>query len=151
MLLFFKIPLIGFLFYPVVLFAYFVFVLGLSFILASLGVIFRDLENIWRVLTRAFFWGSAIFYFIDPPKFKQLLSPLFYYPYIGRKYMIYNEAVPLDLILMATCISFSFLLLGLLFFNSQKDAVCRNRESCQFLKLKNGAACFGRRDAAVDT
>jgi len=46
---------------PLVLELY-IFILGVSMIAATLNARFRDMGAIWDILTRAFFYGSAIFF-----------------------------------------------------------------------------------------
>jgi len=48
--------------FPVVHVAYFLFMYGLGLILSSLYVYFRDVSQIWEVLTRTLFFASPIMY-----------------------------------------------------------------------------------------
>ena len=48
--------------YPLIHIIYFWFVFGAGLLLSSLFVYFRDLQQIWQVLTRVLFFASPIFY-----------------------------------------------------------------------------------------
>ena len=62
--------------FPVVHVAYFLFMYGLGLILSSLFVYFRDVSQIWEVLTRTLFFASPIMYPIT-------IIPDYIMPYYG--------------------------------------------------------------------
>src|SRR3989344_7733394 len=64
-MIFFKISLIGFFLYPTVFLFLFLFSLGASFILASIGVYVNDINNVWSVLINLLWFSKPIFYVIS--------------------------------------------------------------------------------------
>ena len=83
------------LFLPVLLLG-FLFALGMSFAVASLYVFMRDLNQIWSVLTRAWWFATPIFYAPTATGLGakvSLWNPLYYIMHISRELLIY-ERIP---------------------------------------------------------
>jgi lipopolysaccharide transport system permease protein len=112
------------LFLPAVVFIQFVFTLGLSYFVAAINVIFRDIQHILVVLMRLWFFATPIFYNIDIVPKKYLIiftaNPMFHLINAYRK-LIINGVFPdwwsqLFLFLLS-CI---FFIIGFYFFNLMK-------------------------------
>jgi len=65
-LAYFKLSVLGIIFYLPLFLLLFLFTAGISFILATLGVYANDLNNVWRFILQVLFFSSAIFYQYDP-------------------------------------------------------------------------------------
>lgn len=78
--IFFGIPHLTILYFPLVLMPLMIIALGISWILASLGVFLRDINQFITLFTTALMFLSPVFYSADilPPEFRQLmyLNPL---------------------------------------------------------------------------
>ncbi len=122
-MLIFKAPLAGLIFYPLIFGFVFIFVLGLSFILTTLGTYINDLDNVWRVINRLLFFATPLFYITVKNSFiykLNLFNPIFYYISIARDIIIYNSISGLWIILGAITFSFIFLILGIIIFEKYK-------------------------------
>ena len=108
-LIFYKFSLIGMIFYPIILFFFIIFVMGVAFVLATLGVFVSDLNNVLNVLLTSLWFATPIFYFIDKTSFLynvNLFNPIFYFIEITRQVVLYNKTP--DLLMVITIILFSF-------------------------------------------
>lgn len=122
-MLFFKIPLMGIIFYPVIFIFLLLFVSGLSFILAALGTYINDLDNVWRVITQLLFFATPLFYITTKNSFIynfNLFNPIFYFINIARDALIYNSIPEIWTIGTAIGISFFFFLSGIVIFKKYK-------------------------------
>jgi len=122
-LLFFKIPIIALLFYPLILIFLSIFALGFGLILASLGAYFFDLNNIWGYVSKLIWFATPIFYAIGTSTYLfylNLFNPLFYFITIARDLIIYNRIPELWMMLVTIFYCLFFLLLGLILFNKLK-------------------------------
>lgn len=122
-LIFYENSLIGLFFYPLVFIFFVIFILGMSFILSTLGVFISDLNNFLSVLITLLWFTTPIFYFIDKSSFlynANLFNPLFYFIEITREIIIYNRAPELWMIFIATLSSILILILGLYLFSKYK-------------------------------
>lgn len=95
----------------IVLFVNFMFVLGISLILAHVGVFFRDINNILIFVFRLWFYLSPGFYTIDriPEKFRTLmwLNPLTIFFGSYRNIFMYHKSpyyIGLGIWLIISCI-----------------------------------------------
>ena len=85
------------LFYPVILLIQFILQLGISFIVSSITVYFRDLEHIIGVILMAAFYGTPIVYKIEQlPHSLQVLMNLNPMTHIinGYRDIFYNQCMP---------------------------------------------------------
>ena len=88
--------------YFLVLCISFVFTLGVGFALAGIYVIFRDVQQIWSVVTRAWWFATPIFYIPTTTglgKTLSLFNPMYYSIHLSREILIYNRVPPLSLFL----------------------------------------------------
>lgn len=122
-LLIFKTPLIGIVFYPIILIFFCFFVFGVSLILSSLTVYFVDLGNIWFFMSRLIWLGTPIFYAIGGQTklfFINLFNPMYYFITIARDLIIYMKMPDWRIITGAIVYSLIFLIAGLFVFNKLK-------------------------------
>ena len=78
----------------VVLLMGFLFTFGVGFFLASLYVLFRDIQQIWSVITRAWWFATPIFYVPTPDGpgvFFSQFNPMYYMIHLSRQLLIYHE------------------------------------------------------------
>ena len=84
-------------FYPIVLLIQCVFQLGMSFILSSLTVYFRDLEHFVQIILQLLFYATPIVYAGDtiPEAFRFIiyLNPMAYI-ITGYRDIFYNQTMP---------------------------------------------------------
>ncbi len=72
----------------------FVFTLGVGIFLASLYPFFRDLNQIWSVITRAWWFATPIFYMPTATGLGakvSLLNPMYYSIHLSRELLIYHR------------------------------------------------------------
>ncbi|EOS54055.1 ABC transporter permease [Paenibacillus barengoltzii] len=110
---------------PVFLLLLFVFVCGLSLVLSTITIFFRDLVYIYQVITHILVYTSAIFYpsSIIPEKFQfiLLINPVFHY-ISGFRQAVYLGAPP-DLMNLLICFLLAIisLFIGVLVFEKNQD------------------------------
>jgi len=116
---------INILFMPVYLILLFIFCCGLSLLLATITVFFRDMEHIYGVIIMALNFTSAIFYpaSIIPEKFKFILSvnPIYHYIEGFREVIYYNQSP--DIVNLVTCLLIAVfsLVFGIVVFERNQD------------------------------
>src|SRR3989339_548843 len=113
---------LGMLFYPLIFIFLFIFSLGISLILATLGVFITDMNNVWRVLTRLLWFATPIFYTVKETGLTKVMAfnPLYYFIIAGRDFVIYQRFDMIFFIYLAL-ISMSSLILGLWIFERYKN------------------------------
>jgi ABC-type polysaccharide/polyol phosphate export permease len=97
-----------------------IFVLGLSFTLATIGVFVTDLGNVWAIVGRLLFFITPIFF--KPPQGDGIyeLNPLYLYISMARDTVIYDKIPTIQSILPLAAISTVSLLIGLALFEKYK-------------------------------
>jgi len=124
-MIFFNASLITILFYPLIFIFFFFFILGLSFILATIGVYINDLGNIWRVFTRFLFFLTPLFYVVNRQQtfiyVFNLFNPLFHFINISREIIIYKTMPGIHVIIILALASLVFLVLGIIIFEKFKN------------------------------
>ena len=119
LLLYFGISLKFFVFYLPILFLFCIFIYGASLVLASLYVYFIDIENIWLFVSRLVFFGTPIFYAVEPGSklfILNLFNPLFYFMTAARSTIINQQIPEIWIVLGMLGFSIVSLLIGLLMF-----------------------------------
>jgi ABC-2 type transport system permease protein len=103
------------------------FILGISFILATLFIFFRDLDHLWSVVLMAGFWSIPIIwdYHIVYEKFSFMLyNPLTTFVINTRQILLENSVPDLKHMYISIVISFVIAVLGYFFMqNSSKKAL----------------------------
>ena len=102
-----------------------IFSLGMSLILSSVNVFFRDVGHLYSVFTVAWMYLTPIIYPKDilPDFILNLmnLNPMFYYVEYFREVVMYGTIPNLTAHLMCIVYAFLFLALGLIIFKKQQD------------------------------
>lgn len=121
-MLFFKISLIGLFLYPLVFLFLFLFALGVSFILASVGVFINDISNVWSVLINLLWFSTPIFYVISggSATIVNKLNPMFYFVSIAREIVIGGFVLSPNQLVLTAILSLVFFLSGLAIFEKFK-------------------------------
>lgn len=109
------------LFYPLVLLVQFTFSLGISLILSSVTVYFRDLQHFIGVLLQLFFYATPIVYAVDsiPENFRWILkyNPMTYI-IEGYRDIFYSKSIPdLKMLGIIFLIGIIITIIGYLIFN----------------------------------
>lgn len=121
-----NVNLAGFLFYPLIFLFFFLFVLGLCFILSIIGVYVADFNNIWQVFTRLLWFVTPIFYLLLEESglyYFSLLNPIYYFIDISREIIIYNRWPAFSYILLSLASGILFFSVGLLIFNKSEKKI----------------------------
>jgi lipopolysaccharide transport system permease protein len=109
------------LYLPLLLVIQFVFLAGLSLLLSSLNVYFRDLQHIMEVLVMVWFYLTPVFYSKDiaPDYLKKILeiNPMANFVDAYREILINKQLIPGELIFKLLVISIVTLLFGAIIFN----------------------------------
>jgi ABC-2 type transport system permease protein len=111
---------------PVILIPYYFFNLGISFVLSSLYVYFRDLRYLYGIITQIIVWFSAIFYYPDflPESVRWVLTinPVFHIISYARSLMIEHTLPGIKETLVIYAFAAVSLLAGILVYryNSNK-------------------------------
>lgn len=99
------------------------FLYGTSLLVSALTVYFADLDNIWNFATRIVWFGTPIFYAIEPGTklmYANLANPMYYFITLARDLVIY-ERMPSPIIWIGS-IAFSIgtLAIGIAVFSRLK-------------------------------
>ena len=109
--------------YFIVLFIGFIFTLGVGFFLSSLYVLMRDVEQIWSVLTRAWWFATPIFYVPTPGGRGEYISqfnPLYYMVHLPRELLIYHRIPPISDFAVFTAFALITFVIGYSIFNRNR-------------------------------
>ena len=121
--IFFKVSLIGILFYLIVFAFFIVFILGLCFLFATLGLHVSDLSNIWSIASQLLFFITPTFYVVHPGTtlyLGNLFNPIFYFVTAARDVAIYGNVPPLWMIGAIIAMSVASFFVGYFVFNKFK-------------------------------
>ncbi len=108
------------------IFELYIFCLGLGLLLASLNVFFRDISNIWSVVTLAWMYLTPIFYTLDSasPALKTWiprLNPMYNYITQMRDFTLTASWPSVALIGRGAFVAVFMLIVGLFVFTKMKD------------------------------
>lgn len=110
-------------FYPMI--CVLIFSLGLSLILASMNVFFRDIGHLYTVWTVAWMYLTPIIYpaSILPNSIRMImqLNPMYYYVTYFRDVVMYGNVPSLATHLICIIYAFLFLAVGLIVFKRKQD------------------------------
>lgn len=114
--------------YAPVLFLFGLFVLGISFILAFLGVYINDITNAWVVITRVLWFATPIFYKarIELPLNLNAVNPMYHFISAGRDLIIYHRLPAGGTIVFITFAGLVVFSLGYGLFLSKKGRIAEN-------------------------
>lgn len=125
-LVFFKVSLVGMLYYFPILLLFLFFISGCSLILSLLTVYFADLENIWTFAVRIIWFGTPIFYSIAGQAkllYLNLFNPLYYFITVSRDIIVYNQKPETFIILGTLGFTALSLIVGMVIFNRLKGRI----------------------------
>jgi ABC-type polysaccharide/polyol phosphate export permease len=118
------IGLAGFLWYPFFLFFYFLFIYGVSLLIAVTNVYVIDFANIWRFFSLLLWLSTPIFYKADNygqlGKLINFFNPLDYFLKVIREVLIYFQVPDFSMVLIIVATSFGFFLVGNFVFTKLK-------------------------------
>lgn len=104
--------------YPLILGIYSVFILGISFILTTVGAYVNDLQNLWNIVLRFLWFATPLFYSsnLDLPISINSFNPIFLFIDISRDIIVYNKMPELYMVVIAIVISIFSFVVGYLIF-----------------------------------
>ncbi|MBQ9355158.1 MAG: ABC transporter permease [Clostridia bacterium] len=112
------------LFLPLFLLYYFIFTLGVGFILATAEVFLRDVQHLYGVLLLALGYVTPIFYPADALSSKMQFvlnfNPLFHYVKYFRNVMFYHNCPTIEENIICLGIALAALIIGIVFFNKKQ-------------------------------
>lgn len=112
-------------FIPIYLILFFVFTLGVSLILSTVAVFFRDIEHLYGIVVMILMYFSAIFYPVEilPIKYELLLklNPLYQFILGFRSCIYYNNGILLDNFLSCLIWSILSIVAGIVLFKKNQD------------------------------
>lgn len=119
-------PSTNLLVFPIILFPMILLVLGVSWILATLGIFFRDISQIVPFLSVVLLFSSAVFYSpseIPEEAYRFLqFNPLMHFIDFTRKTLITSEPIEWGWVGYLYLVGFAFFQLGFRFFMKMKNA-----------------------------
>lgn len=102
-----------------------IFVIGLSLILASISVYFRDITHLYDVCIVAWMYLTPLFYPIEiiPEKYKLLINinPLYHFISYFRECILYGTVPSLSKNIICVGISVITLIIGMIIFKKKQD------------------------------
>ncbi|MDH5647325.1 MAG: ABC transporter permease [Candidatus Heimdallarchaeota archaeon] len=117
-------PTWNYLFLPVYFFAVFSFLLGVSFIVSSLGVFVRDVDRFVGIGLRFLFYFSGVIFSLDmlPENIQPILSlnPILLMVETFRNIVILNESPNINSLLTLLGLGYLILVIGYKFFKSRE-------------------------------
>lgn len=115
----FSVSIGGVFLYIVGIICFSAFILGLSFIFATIGVYVNDLKNIWVAISHALLFLTPIFYFLQEDTMLYQLNqfnPLFYFITFSRSVFLYRTIPETYILAVMILSSVLMLLFGLSIF-----------------------------------
>jgi ABC-type polysaccharide/polyol phosphate export permease len=124
-MVYFGVPLVGILLYPLALLVFLPFVIGASFFCAALGAQVSDLDNLWIILSQLFLFATPIFYVTAPGSFihsLNLFNPLAYFLNVAREFVIFRQFAPVSTFAGLLGLGAIACLIGIGFFEKKKHS-----------------------------
>ncbi len=112
--------------YPVIMFFFSLFVIGISFIISIINVYIIDFRNIWSILTRLLWFATPVFYVIPNDNFLHdisMLNPMYHFINITRDIIISHKIVELKTFIYAFVSSVLVFVIGLIIFEINKNKI----------------------------
>lgn len=111
---------------PVIFLEIYIFSLGLSFLLASTAVFFRDIQYLWSVFISIWMYLSPVIYPVSiiPPQYRwwyDNINPIFSYIQQFRTIILDGQSLPLELFCQGFVIATTSLVIGILVFNRKQN------------------------------
>jgi len=124
LMVFFKGSFLSLIFYIPIFLVFLLFVLGVGFMLSSIGAYVSDLYNLWNVFTRLLWFLTPIFYVMPPSIIFQKISyfnPMFHLINIARSIIIYDKMPSFYTLFLMMFVSIASFMIGLLIFKKYKQ------------------------------
>jgi len=118
--------MLWFVLYPVIIFFFSLFIIGVSFMISILNVYINDFRNIWSIMTRLLWFVTPIFYVIPNDNFLHtisMLNPMFHFINITRDVIISHKIVELNTFILAFISSILVFIIGLIIFEINKNKI----------------------------
>ncbi|PJG84400.1 ABC transporter permease [Conservatibacter flavescens] len=111
---------------PIVLFEVYIFSLGLSLLLATASVFFRDIQYLWGVFTSIWMYLTPIIYPVSiiSEEYRwwyDNLNPMYGYIQQFREIVLYGTPLSLELLVQGSLTAIVFLIVGMWYFNRKQD------------------------------
>ena len=123
-MMYFKVSLLGLLFYPILFVFFVLFIIGIAFILATIGVYIVDLNNVWDIFVRLLWFITPVFYFASESSLLyriNLYNPVFYFLSIARDFLIYQQMPYIFMTCLAIIFSLVVFFIGSMIFTKNKN------------------------------
>lgn len=112
--------------FPIVILQVYVFCLGLSLLLASMAVFFRDIQYLWGVFISIWMYLTPIIYPVSiiPNEYRwayENFNPMYSYVQQFREVILNGNTLPIDLLLQGSIWAIVVFLIGTLIFKKKQD------------------------------
>ena len=120
--IFYGLPAINFILFLIYLILFTISLIGISFIITTIGVYISDITNVWNIVSQILLFITPIFYELKPYTGLEVFNhynPLYYFITLARDTLIYGRV---DMIVLVVTVAFSSvtLLIGNFVFNKYK-------------------------------
>ncbi|PIR48389.1 hypothetical protein COU80_04545 [Candidatus Peregrinibacteria bacterium CG10_big_fil_rev_8_21_14_0_10_55_24] len=106
-------------FLPILLFLEYLFVLGVGFALSVFYVYFRDLDQIWSLLLRVWWFATPIFYALTetgPGSKLNMFNPMYHMIALSRSIILYQQAPEVKSFVILSLFSCVSIMIGYVIF-----------------------------------
>ena len=112
--------------FSIVILQVYVFCLGLSLLLASMAVFFRDIQYLWGVFISIWMYLTPIIYPVSiiPNEYRwayENFNPMYSYVQQFREVILNGNTLPVDLLLQGSIWAIVVFLIGTLIFKKKQD------------------------------
>ena len=112
--------------FPIMILQVYVFCLGLSLLLASMAVFFRDIQYLWGVFISIWMYLTPIIYPVSiiPNEYRwayENFNPMYSYVQQFREVILNGNTLPIDLLLQGSIWAIVVFLIGTLIFKKKQD------------------------------
>ncbi|MEM3074526.1 MAG: ABC transporter permease [Candidatus Pacearchaeota archaeon] len=114
----------GFIWYPLILFFYSFFLVGISFIVIFLDINLKFMKNFWGLIITSLWLFTPVFYQLKQGTLHYTLNqfnPLYQYITISREIIIYNKIPNFDIIIFMMAFSLLVFVFGYSLFIKNKE------------------------------
>ncbi|MDQ3076895.1 MAG: ABC transporter permease [bacterium] len=122
-MIYFDVSLAGLIVYILFFPVFLVFLLGCSFLFATVGAYISDLGNVWNPISQLVFFVTPIFHILQPDTHLYMFNsynPLYYFITVFRDAIIYNNFPSFSIVAIIVVISVVSFIIGLSVFSLHK-------------------------------